>query len=75
MIVGVMPKGNAGWGSGSIPHNPESSSEFEMKVKKLGLREHEYVASAELKGWAERNHNRCYVPEWLLKEWQLQDES
>jgi hypothetical protein len=27
------------------------------------------VASRELRRWCEENCNRCYVPEWLLKEW------
>jgi hypothetical protein len=70
-----MPaKGNPNWASGWRPPDPASASGFEMKVKKLRLREHQYVASTELRRWAERNQNRCYIPEWLLKEWQLQDE-
>jgi hypothetical protein len=27
---------------------------------------------SELRSWCERNRNRCYVPEWLLDEWDLQ---
>jgi len=23
----------------------------------------------ELKQWCERNKDRCYIPEWLLKRW------
>ena len=44
-------------------------TEFEKQVHHLGLPRSEYAASAELKLWCERNRNRVYVPEWLLKEW------
>jgi len=37
----------------------------------MGLTKHDYVASLELKRWCERNRNRFYVPEWLLKEWEM----
>ena len=35
----------------------------------LGLTKRTYAASAQLRGWCERNKNRCYIPEWLLAEW------
>jgi len=41
----------------------------------LGVTEPEYVASVELKRWCERNRNRLYVPEWLLKEWEIEVEA
>jgi len=30
-----------------------------------------YAASAELRRWCEHNKNHCYIPEWLLKEWDI----
>ena len=44
-----------------------------MQVKRMGLTKPEYIASAELKYWCERN--RVYVPEWLLETWGIQVES
>ena len=43
-----------------------------MEVARLRLTRSEYVASAELKRWCERNRNRVYVPESLLKQWGMQ---
>jgi hypothetical protein len=40
-----------------------------MQVDRLGLAKSQYLASAELKYWCQRNRNRCYVPEWLLEAW------
>jgi hypothetical protein len=42
-----------------------------MQVDRLGLAKSQYLASAELKYWCQRNRNRCYVPEWLLEAWRL----
>jgi hypothetical protein len=61
-------RGNPNWGKLSqCP--PALPTEFEMQIKRLGLTKPEYIASTELKHWCERNRNRVYVPEWLLKEW------
>jgi len=46
-----------------------------MQVERLGLTNAEYVGSPELKHWCERNRNRVYVPEWLLKEWEIEVEA
>ena len=63
-------RGNPNWGQ--PPHRvPALPTEFEMQVKKIGLTKPEYVASAELKCWCERNRNRVYVPEWLLEAWAM----
>jgi hypothetical protein len=43
-----------------------------MLVKRIGLTKREYIASAELKRWCERNRNRVYVPEWLLEAWGME---
>jgi hypothetical protein len=42
-----------------------------MQVGRLGLAKAQYVASAQLRHWCERNRNRYYVPEWLLDAWGL----
>jgi len=46
-------------------------TEFEMQVKQLHLTPEHYVVSAELRKWCEENRNRCYIPEWLLKAWNI----
>ena len=42
-----------------------------MQVRELGLTPEVYAASRELKHWCERNRNRVYIPEWLLKKWDI----
>ena len=46
-------------------------SEFEMQAKRLGLTPDKYAGSDQLREWCKQNRNRCYVPEWLLKEWEI----
>jgi len=43
--------------------------EFEMQARQLQLTAETYTYSREPRAWCERNKNRLYVPEWLLKEW------
>jgi hypothetical protein len=79
MIAPIPPltirrgRGNPNWGK-TIPPIPALLTEFEIQVEPLGLSRAEYQDSAELRRWCERNRNRCYVPEWLLKEWKMQVE-
>jgi hypothetical protein len=61
-------RGNPNWGR-PIPPPPALATEFEVIVKRLCLIPEKYGTSPELKNWCERNRNRCYIPEWLLKEW------
>jgi hypothetical protein len=63
-------RGNPNWGKPPSPV-PVLATEFEMQVDWLGLAKSQYLASAQLKHWCERNRNRCYVPEWLLEAWRL----
>jgi len=46
-------------------------SEFELHAKQLGLTPEKYASSDRLRQWCMQNKNRCYIPEWLLKEWEL----
>jgi hypothetical protein len=66
--------GNPNWCKPQRPV-PARLTEFEMQVERLGLIKEEYVSSAKLRHWCERNRNRCYVPEGLLKAWGLAVES
>lgn len=66
-------RGNPNWGK-PLAHVPDLPTEFEKEIGRLGLRKSQYVTSAELKRWCDRNRNRVYVPEWLLKEWGMQVE-
>ena len=61
-------RGNPIWGR-PIPLAPALPTEFEMRVRQLQLTEQIYTSSVELRTWCERNRNRLYIPEWLLKEW------
>ena len=67
-------RGNPNWCK-PIKPNPALLTEFELQVARLRLTTADYIRSAELQDWCHRNRNRCYVPEWLLKEWGLQVEA
>ena len=63
-------RGNPNWErSGSFP--PATVAEFEMQVRHLQLAPEGYVFSDQLRIWCERNRNRCYIPEWLLDQWEI----
>jgi hypothetical protein len=47
------------------------STEFEMQVTQLQLAPEAYVFSPQLRIWCKSNRNRCYIPEWLLKAWDI----
>ena len=61
-------RGNPNWGR-PMPPAPALATEFELRVRHLQLTPEMYTSSAKLRTWCEQNRNRCYVPEWLLKEW------
>ena len=44
---------------------------FEMQVENLHLTPDQYVASSRLRKWCEENKNQHYIPEWLLKAWNM----
>jgi hypothetical protein len=63
-------RGNPNWGQAQfIPSGPALPTQFELQVHQLRLAPEMYVYSEELRGWCERNCNRCYIPEWLLAAW------
>ena len=61
-------RGNPNWRR-PIPSGPAVATEFERRVNQLQFPAEMYISSAELRACCERNRNRRYVPEWLLKEW------
>ena len=63
-------RGNQDWGKPPQPM-PATASEFELQAQRLGLTKQTYAASVELRRWCEDNRNRCYIPEWLLAEWEI----
>ena len=63
-------RGNPNWGR-PVQHAPYVATAFEQQAQKLGLTEQTCVTSEELRHWCERNKDRCYIPEWLLKRWQI----
>jgi hypothetical protein len=50
---------------------PAVATAFEVEVKQLHLTAEQYVGSAGLRRWCEENRNRSYIPEWLLKAWNI----
>jgi len=42
-----------------------------MQARQLQLTAEQYIVSAELREWCKENRNRCYIPEWLLKAWNI----
>jgi hypothetical protein len=61
-------RGNPNWGRAVLPASV-ICTEFEIQVRHLRLTPEEYVISAELRTWCEKNRNHSYIPEWLLDEW------
>ncbi len=65
-------RGNPNWGKPILdPHPPSTVTEFENQVRRLNLDERNCAGSNELRLWCERNKNRSYIPEWLLKHWKI----
>jgi hypothetical protein len=64
----VRKRGNPNWGQPMKPA-PAIPTAFEEQVQRLELNEQTCAASGKLKEWCERNKDRCYIPEWLLKRW------
>ncbi len=63
-------RGNPNWGR-PMPPSSVLCTEFEIQVKHLHLAPDEYVASSHLRSWCEKNKNQYYIPEWLLKAWNM----
>ena len=63
-------RGNPNWGRPKLPASV-LCTEFDLQVKHLHLAPEEYVASARLRKWCEENKNQYYIPEWLLKAWNM----
>ncbi len=70
LLVTTRKRGNPSWGR-SGPFPPATATAFEMQVRQLQLTPEAYVFSDRLRSWCERNRNRCYIPEWLLKAWDI----
>jgi hypothetical protein len=69
-VAHMRRRGNPNWGR-PMPPAPALATEFELRVRQLHLTPEMYLSSRELRIWCEKNRNRCYVPEWLLKEWEI----
>ena len=54
-----------------MPPAPALATEFELRVRRLQLTPEMYTSSVELRLWCQQNRNRIYIPEWLLKEWEI----
>ncbi len=69
-------RGNPNWGKtdqqGPVVIVPSS---FDQIVKELGLTPEQCFSSARLREWARLNRASKYVPETLLKEWGLEEDS
>jgi hypothetical protein len=61
-------RGNPNWTTGQFSPIPQLPTAWELQVQKLGLNEQTCATSETLQRWCELNRNRCYIPEWLLKQ-------
>jgi hypothetical protein len=62
--------GQPRWGNGrSGEIRPQGPTGFEDEVRRLGLSEQDYAHSSQLKAWCERNKDRHFIPEAVLKLW------
>jgi len=57
--------------TGRVTKEHISITKFEQEVARLGLVTSEYADSVELKVWCEANKNTRYIPEWLLKAYEM----
>lgn len=64
-------RGNPNWGKAQPLKSFSAATAFELQVRELGLSPEMYTTSRELKNWCERNKNHHYIPEWLLKAWNI----
>lgn len=62
-------RGNPQWGK--PVRQAVLPTEFETQVRRMGLKQSQFLASTELKRWCALNRNRFYVPEWLLDAWEM----
>jgi hypothetical protein len=69
-IAQIRRRGNPNWGR-PIPPAPALATEFELQVTQLQLTPEMYTSSRELRIWCVGNKNRIYIPEWLLKKWDI----
>ena len=67
-----MAKGNPNWGKPESLVVAPTLTEFERTVSEFNLSPNEYVNSNHLRQWAEQNCNYRYVPEYLLRAWNLE---
>jgi len=67
----MRQRGNPNWGKPGASARPHSLSAFEQLVEDLHLRPDQYVTSKELRRWVQRNMESHFVPEYLLKAWNL----
>jgi hypothetical protein len=68
--VVARKRANQNWGR-PFAATPDLPTQFEMQIEQLGLTPETYAHSEELRSWCKENRNRCYVPEWLLKVWDM----
>lgn len=59
------------WNYGEVPHQQQEEPEFYAEVRRLGLQEYEFPSSNALRLWVKKHRNTNYVPEWLLKHWNM----
>jgi len=72
----VKRRGNPNWGKANAPlMTVVTPSAFEEQVTKLDLTPDQFVNSIRLREWARANMGLKYVPEHLLKAWDLNPDS
>ncbi len=68
----MQHRGNPDWKRDRPLPVPTGPPLFDLEIERLGLTNPEsWVESSLLREWCEQNRNHCYIPEWLLKEWNI----
>ena len=68
----MAKRGNPNWGKPALFVRPSILCAFEHIVGELHLQPDQYVDSKELRDWVQRNMRSHFVPEDLLKAWNLE---
>ncbi len=74
-MIPISRRGNPNWGRPEPPQIHFGLSDFESLVKSLGLSPEQYVSSAPLRAWVEKNKDQKYVPPELLEAWGFEAKS
>jgi hypothetical protein len=70
-IFGMQTRRESSKGYGAATAPPVEPSAFEKLAARLGVKERDWAKSESFRKWASKHRNNRYVPEALLKHWNL----